>query len=103
MHALHLPHRHVHWRVLPAIVAAAAAAVVSQLATDGGWVLWLPVAASLVPAILPVRTEGPIVGAAALLWLFAVIAGFSVGLLYVPAAILMTVAASRPSRTSPAR
>ena len=61
---------------------------------DGSWVLVVvsvPVLISLLPTMVPRRAVMAV--AAALLWVCCVIGLFSVGLFFVPAAVLMTVAA----------
>jgi hypothetical protein len=68
---------------------------VSIFQVDGAWVLVVvsvPILVALAPVLLrrrPVR-----VTAAMLLWIGCVVGMFSVGLFFVPAAILMTVAAA---------
>jgi hypothetical protein len=68
---------------------------------NGWWILFVasvPVAISLVPVLRPVRRTTIV--AAVLLWACCVVAFFSIGLFFVPAAILMTVAAAMRGRTS---
>jgi hypothetical protein len=62
---------------------------------DGAWVLVVvsvPVLVSLLPVVL--RRRGARVVAAMLLWACCVVGIFSVGLFFVPAAVMMTVAAA---------
>lgn len=66
---------------------------------DGSWVLVVvsvPVLISLLPMMVPRRTARVV--AAVLLWACCVIALFSVGLFFVPAAVVMTVAAMTRDR-----
>lgn len=77
----------------------------SLLSAEGPWVLALgsvPVALSLVAALARSRAAWAV--CAALLWGFCVLGALSIGPFFVPAAILMTVAAARgePARTRPA-
>ena len=68
----------------------------STVSVNGWWVLAViavPVVFALAPVVFdrrPVRIASTV-----LLWAFCVIAGFSVGLFFVPAAILMTIASVR--------
>jgi hypothetical protein len=68
----------------------------SAFSVDGWWVLAVgsvPVALSLVPALA--RSRAAWTACAVLLWVFCVVGFFSIGPFFVPAAILMTVAAVR--------
>ncbi len=74
----------------------------SLLSVEGPWVLALgavPVALSLVGALARSRAAWAV--CAALLWGFCVLGALSIGPFFIPAAILMTVAAVRgePART----
>lgn len=64
---------------------------------DGAWVL-VVVSVPLLVALLPVvvRHRAGAVISAVLLWVCCVVGVFSVGLFFVPAAVLMTVAAAMP-------
>jgi hypothetical protein len=69
---------------------------VSLFQTDGAWVLMVvsvPVLVALIPVIVRRRTSRIV--AAVLLWIGCVVGMWSVGLFFVPAAIAMTVAATR--------
>jgi hypothetical protein len=62
---------------------------------DGAWVLVVvsvPVLVSLVPVVVPRRAARIV--AAVLLWAGCVVGIFSVGLFFVPSAVVMTVAAA---------
>jgi len=68
----------------------------SAFSVNGWWVL-VVVAVPLVIALIPLlfdRRSTRIVSTV-VLWAFSIIAGFSVGLFFVPAAIAMTIAAAR--------
>ncbi|GIU99479.1 MAG: hypothetical protein KatS3mg014_1095 [Actinomycetota bacterium] len=68
----------------------------SIFSVDGWWVLAVtsvPVALSLVAALA--RSRAAWTACAVLLWAFCVVGILSIGLFFVPAAILMTVAAVR--------
>jgi hypothetical protein len=70
---------------------------VSTFEIDGAWVLVVvsvPVLVSLLPVV--VRHRGWTVISAVLLWVCCVVGVFSVGLFFVPAAVLMTVPAAMP-------
>ena len=72
------------------------------LSVNGSWILFVvsvPVVLALIPILVPRR--GARIIAAVLLWACCVIAAASIGLFFVPAAILMTVAAIRrePARS----
>ena len=56
--------------------------------------LGFPVLISLIPVLIPMR--GVRIGAAIILGVFALIAGFSIGLFYVPSVLTMIVAAALP-------
>jgi hypothetical protein len=69
---------------------------VSMFQTNGAWVLMVvsvPVLAALVPVLIPHRTAR--IASAVLLWIGCVVGMLSVGLFFVPAAIVMTVAATQ--------
>ena len=69
---------------------------VSMFQVNGAWVLIVvsvPVLVALIAVL--VRHRVARIVAAVLLWIGCVLGVFSVGLLFVPAAILMTIAASR--------
>jgi hypothetical protein len=69
---------------------------VTGFAVNGWWILFIasiPVVISLLPVLRTTRRAAVV--SAVLLWLCCLIAGFSIGLFFVPAAILMTVAAFR--------
>ena len=72
--------------------------------TDGSWVLVVvsvPVLISLLPMMVPRRAARVV--AAVLLWACCVIGIFSVGMFFVPAAVVMTVAAvARDQQSVPA-
>ena len=70
---------------------------VSIFQTDGTWVL-VVVSVPVLIALLPVLFRRRVVRiiAAASLWACCVVGLFSIGVFFVPAAILMTVAAARP-------
>jgi hypothetical protein len=73
---------------------------VSMFQTDGAWVLVVvsvPVLLAL-GAVL-VRHQAARIAAAVLLWIGCVVGIFSVGVFFVPAAIVMTVAATRRERS----
>ena len=64
---------------------------------DGAWVLVVvsvPLLVSLLPVVL--HRRGWTIASAVLLWTCCVVGIFSVGLYFVPAAVLMTVAAAMP-------
>ena len=68
---------------------------VSTFQTDGAWVLVVvsvPVLLTILPNVVPRR--GARIVSAVLLWICCVIGAASIGLFFVPAAILMTIAAS---------
>jgi hypothetical protein len=61
---------------------------------NGGWVaipVLFPVAIALLPVVF--RQRWVRIAAAVVLWVFAFLAGMSIGLFYVPAAVAMLVAA----------
>lgn len=67
---------------------------VSTFEVDGAWVLVVvsvPMLVSLLPVVVPRRAARVV--SAVLLWVCCVVGLFSVGLFFVPAAALMTVAA----------
>ena len=69
---------------------------VSMFQINGAWILVVvsvPVLLTLIPVLMPRRTVRSI--SAVLLWLGCVVGLLSVGLFFVPAAIAMTVAATR--------
>ena len=69
----------------------------SGLSVNGSWILVVasvPVLIALVPLLVPRRVVRVI--AAVLLWICCVIALFSVGIFFVPAAIVLTIAAALP-------
>jgi hypothetical protein len=69
---------------------------VSIFQTDGAWVLVVvsvPVLVALVPILIPHRTARIV--SVVLLWIGCIVGMWSVGLFFVPAAIAMTVAATR--------
>jgi hypothetical protein len=68
----------------------------SALTVNGRWILVVvsvPVALALVPVLIQYSVARAI--AAAMLWIGCVVALLSVGIFFVPAAILMTIAATR--------
>jgi hypothetical protein len=68
----------------------------SAVAVNGGWILVVvsvPVALALLPVVIHHRAVRTV--AAILLWACCVIALLSVGIFFVPTAILMTIAAAR--------
>jgi hypothetical protein len=68
----------------------------STFSVDGWWVLVVvsvPVVISLLPLLL--RRRPAWIASAVLLWVFCVLGMLSVGVFFVPAAILMTIAATR--------
>ncbi|HEU4354141.1 MAG TPA: hypothetical protein VFT27_00990 [Actinomycetota bacterium] len=68
----------------------------STFSVDGWWVLVVvsvPVAISLLPILL--RRRPARIASAVLLWISCVVGMWSVGVFFVPAAILMTVAATK--------
>jgi len=68
---------------------------VSMFHTDGAWVLIVvsvPVLVALVPVLMHRRTARVV--SSVLLWIGCLVGMFSVGMFFIPAAILMTVAAS---------
>lgn len=70
---------------------------VSIFEHDGAWVLVVvsvPVLVSFLPAVL--RRRAWTVVSAVLLWTFCVLGLASIGLFFVPATVLMTVAAAMP-------
>ena len=72
---------------------------VSLVSSQGLWVLVVvavPIAITLLPVLVPRR--GVRTAAAALLWTACLLGIFSVGLFFLPSAVLMTVAATRPDR-----
>ena len=76
----------------------------SMFQVNGAWVLVVvavPVLVALVPVL--VRRKRVRIASAALLWFGCVLGMLSVGMFFVPAAILMTIAASRrePAPTPP--
>jgi hypothetical protein len=73
----------------------------SALMVNGGWILVVvsvPVVLALLPVLLHHRVVRTV--AAVLLWPCCVLALLSVGIFFVPAAILMTIAAARHDRVS---
>ena len=75
---------------------------VTGFAVNGWWILFVasvPVVISLVPVVRMTRRAAVV--SAALLWLCCLVAAFSIGLFFVPAAILMTVAAIRARTLRP--
>lgn len=69
---------------------------ISFFHTDGAWVLVVvsvPILVALVPVL--VRRRPARVVSTVLLWAGCLVGAFSVGMFFVPAAILMTIAASR--------
>jgi hypothetical protein len=74
---------------------------VSLVSYEGLWVLGLlavPVTIAMMAVLIPRR--GVRVASTALLWVFCVLGLASVGLFFVPAAVLMTVAAATSDRTT---
>jgi hypothetical protein len=70
---------------------------VSTFSVDGSWVLVVvsvPVLVALVPVLVRRRTARIV--SAVLLWACCVVGMWSVGMFFVPAAIVMTIAAARP-------
>jgi hypothetical protein len=68
----------------------------STVAVNGWWVLVvvaIPVVVALVPLIFDRATTRTV--STVLLWTFSMITGFSVGLFFVPAAVVMTIASVR--------
>jgi hypothetical protein len=68
----------------------------STVTVNGSWVLIVlavPIVVALLPLVFDRRTTRIV--SVVLLWTFTVITGFSVGSFFVPAAVLMTVAAVR--------
>jgi hypothetical protein len=68
----------------------------SSFSVDGAWVLvvvTVPVLVALVPLLVPRRAA--IIASTALLWIGCILGMLSVGIFFLPAAILMTVAAAR--------
>lgn len=68
----------------------------STFSVDGAWVLVVvsvPVLVALVPLV--VRRRAPTIASAVLLWVGCVLGILSVGIFFLPATILMTVAAAR--------
>lgn len=85
-------------------VAAESCRGVSTFSTDGAWVLVVVLVPALMALIGTLVDRRPAqVVAAVLLWIGCLVALASVGLYFVPAAILMTVAAaqSRPVPATP--
>jgi hypothetical protein len=75
---------------------------VSTFAVDGAWVLVVvsvPVLVAFVPVL--VRRRPARVLSAVLLWIGSILGMLSVGMFFVPAAILMTIAAQRPPAVAP--
>jgi hypothetical protein len=74
----------------------------TAFAVNGAWVLVVvsvPVLVTLLPVLIrrrPVRVVSSV-----LLWAGCIVAMFSVGMFFVPAAILMTIAASRRPSAAP--
>jgi hypothetical protein len=69
---------------------------VSIFSNDGSWVLVVvavPVLIALIPVLLRHRVARVV--AAAFLWVFSIVGLMSVGLFFVPAAVLMTLAAAQ--------
>ncbi|MDP9329055.1 MAG: hypothetical protein M3P11_00155 [Actinomycetota bacterium] len=69
---------------------------VSMFQTSGAWVLVVvsvPVLVALIPVL--VRHRKAAIISAVVLWIGCVVGAFSVGMFFVPAAILMTIAAAR--------
>jgi hypothetical protein len=75
---------------------------VTGFAVNGWWILFvasIPVLISLLPVLRTTRRASAV--SAVLLWLGCLIAAFSIGLFFIPAAILMTVAAFRAPELTP--
>jgi hypothetical protein len=69
---------------------------VSVFETDGAWVLVVvsvPIVIALVPVL--VRRRAAAIVSAVLLWGCCIVGAFSVGMFFVPAAVAMTIAATR--------
>lgn len=69
---------------------------VSMFQTNGAWVLVVvsvPVLVALIPVL--VRHRNAAIISAVLLWIGCVVGAFSVGMFFIPAAVLMTIAAAR--------
>ncbi|MGZ4137666.1 MAG: hypothetical protein ACXVPX_08855 [Actinomycetota bacterium] len=69
---------------------------VSMFSIDGSWILVVvsvPVALALIPVL--VRHRAARIFSAVLLWACCIVGAWSVGMFFVPAAIVMTVAAAR--------
>jgi hypothetical protein len=72
---------------------------VSLFSSEGLWVLVVvavPIAITLLPVLMPRR--GVRIAAAALLWIGCLLGLLSVGLFFLPSAVLMTAAAARSDR-----
>jgi len=72
---------------------------VSVFSHDGAWVLVVvavPVLIALAGALIPARAVRIV--STVLLWTFCLLGMLSVGIFFVPAAVLMTVAAIKPDR-----
>jgi hypothetical protein len=68
----------------------------SALAVNGPWIVFVvsvPVVLTLIPVLIDHRASRAV--AAVVLWLCCVVALLSVGIFFVPAAILLTIAAAR--------
>ena len=68
----------------------------STFSVDGAWVLVVvsvPVLVALVPVL--VRRRAAIIASTVLLWIGCILGMLSIGIFFLPSAILMTVAASR--------
>jgi hypothetical protein len=69
---------------------------VSMFQTNGAWVLVVvsvPVLVALMPVVM--RRKNVAIVSAALLWIGCIVGAFSVGMFFIPAAVLMTIAAAR--------
>jgi hypothetical protein len=74
----------------------------SLFSTDGAWVLvvvGVPILIALAGTLIPARAARMV--AAALLWACCLIGLMSVGLFFVPTAVLMTLAATRTPQSAP--
>jgi hypothetical protein len=68
----------------------------SALAVNGWWIVFVvsvPVVLALIPVLIDHRVARAI--AAVLLWLFCVVGMLTIGIFFIPAAILMTIATTR--------
>jgi hypothetical protein len=69
---------------------------VSMFQTNGAWILVVvsvPVLVALAPILVPHRSAR--IASAALLWMGCVVGMWTVGMFFVPAAIVMTISAAR--------